>query len=95
MLQTKYDSIKNWDVQMVAIGPLGWPLSHVALHNVFMFDLVSLPCVVVATDDEKIAECCQGFGADVIMTSESCQNGRSLGYHHVANFHAMLVDLLT
>lgn len=31
--------------------------------------------VVVATDDEKIAECCRGFGADVIMTSESCRNG--------------------
>lgn len=29
----------------------------------------------VATDDEKIAECCRGFGADVIMTSESCRNG--------------------
>lgn len=32
--------------------------------------------LVVATDDEKIAECCQGFGANVIMTSESCRNGR-------------------
>uniref|UniRef100_M1AX86 Cmp-2-keto-3-deoctulosonate (Cmp-kdo) cytidyltransferase n=1 Tax=Solanum tuberosum TaxID=4113 RepID=M1AX86_SOLTU len=31
--------------------------------------------LVVATDDEKIAECCQGFGAEVIMTSESCRNG--------------------
>lgn len=31
--------------------------------------------VVVATDDNKIAECCRGFGADVIMTSESCRNG--------------------
>lgn len=31
--------------------------------------------VVVATDDDKIADCCRGFGADVIMTSESCQNG--------------------
>ncbi|XP_041026085.1 3-deoxy-manno-octulosonate cytidylyltransferase, mitochondrial-like [Juglans microcarpa x Juglans regia] len=31
--------------------------------------------LVVATDDERIAEICQGFGADVIMTSESCQNG--------------------
>ncbi|KAL6999504.1 3-deoxy-manno-octulosonate cytidylyltransferase [Sarracenia purpurea var. burkii] len=35
----------------------------------------TLDRVVVATDDEKIAECCQGFGAEVIMTSESCRNG--------------------
>ncbi|GMJ13894.1 CMP-KDO synthetase [Hibiscus trionum] len=36
--------------------------------------------LVVATDDEKIAECCRGFGADVIMTSESCQNGTERCY---------------
>ncbi|OIV99156.1 hypothetical protein TanjilG_01131 [Lupinus angustifolius] len=35
----------------------------------------TLDHVVVATDDEKIADCCRQFGADVIMTSESCQNG--------------------
>ncbi|CDP05912.1 unnamed protein product [Coffea canephora] len=35
----------------------------------------SLDHVVVATDDEKIADCCRGFGADVIITSESCRNG--------------------
>ncbi|XP_059661518.1 3-deoxy-manno-octulosonate cytidylyltransferase, mitochondrial [Cornus florida] len=35
----------------------------------------TLDRVVVATDDEKIADCCRGFGADVIMTSESCSNG--------------------
>lgn len=34
---------------------------------------------VVATDDERIAEICLGFGADVIMTSESCQNGEISG----------------
>ncbi|KAK3017576.1 hypothetical protein RJ639_006643 [Escallonia herrerae] len=35
----------------------------------------TLDQVVVATDDEKIADSCRGFGADVIMTSESCRNG--------------------
>ncbi|CAK8561279.1 unnamed protein product [Lathyrus sativus] len=35
----------------------------------------SLDHVVVATDDDKIADCCRNFGADVIMTSESCRNG--------------------
>ncbi|KAI4388144.1 hypothetical protein MLD38_000502 [Melastoma candidum] len=35
----------------------------------------TLDRVVVATDDEKIADCCRRFGADVIMTSESCRNG--------------------
>jgi CMP-2-keto-3-deoxyoctulosonic acid synthetase len=38
----------------------------------------SLDHVVVATDDERIADCCRGFGADVIMTSESCRNGTDL-----------------
>ncbi|KAB1201050.1 3-deoxy-manno-octulosonate cytidylyltransferase, mitochondrial [Morella rubra] len=31
--------------------------------------------LVVATDDDRIAEICLGFGADVIMTSESCRSG--------------------
>jgi len=34
-----------------------------------------LQAVVVATDDERIAECCREFGAFVVMTSENCQNG--------------------
>lgn len=35
----------------------------------------SLQAIVVATDDDRIADCCRGFGADVVMTSENCQNG--------------------
>lgn len=31
--------------------------------------------VVVATDDDRIRDAAQGFGADVVMTSEDCQNG--------------------
>ena len=42
--------------------------------------------LVVATDDDKIAECCRGFGAHVIMTSESCRNGSQLGFEFLANF---------
>ncbi|KAG0462531.1 hypothetical protein HPP92_021007 [Vanilla planifolia] len=35
----------------------------------------TLDHVVVATDNETIAKCCREFGADVVMTSESCKNG--------------------
>lgn len=31
--------------------------------------------VYVATDDERIAEVARGFGADVVMTDEACENG--------------------
>lgn len=31
--------------------------------------------VVVATDDARIRDVAEGFGADVVMTSEACQNG--------------------
>eukprot|EP00897_Mesotaenium_endlicherianum_P000934 jgi/Mesen1/10841/ME000093S10356 len=35
----------------------------------------TLHAVVVATDDERIADCCRGFGARVVMTSSNCANG--------------------
>lgn len=31
--------------------------------------------IVVATDDDRIREACEAFGADVVMTSETCRNG--------------------
>ncbi len=31
--------------------------------------------VVVATDDERIAEAVRGFGGEIVMTSDSCENG--------------------
>lgn len=31
--------------------------------------------VVVATDDDRIRDACEGFGAEVVMTSEQCGNG--------------------
>ncbi|KAF5818858.1 putative 3-deoxy-manno-octulosonate cytidylyltransferase [Helianthus annuus] len=34
----------------------------------------------VPADDGKFAECCCGFGADMIMTAESCRNSVRLYY---------------
>lgn len=31
--------------------------------------------VVVATDDDRIKDHCEAFGAEVVMTSDTCQNG--------------------
>ncbi|MCU0907211.1 MAG: 3-deoxy-manno-octulosonate cytidylyltransferase [Rhodobacteraceae bacterium] len=33
------------------------------------------PRVVVATDDDRIADAARGFGAEVVMTSDTCRNG--------------------
>ncbi|TVU20316.1 hypothetical protein EJB05_36521 [Eragrostis curvula] len=52
---------------------LGKPMIQRTWERVMLAS--SLDHVVVATDDERIAECCRGFGADVIMTAESCKNG--------------------
>ena len=38
----------------------------------------SLDALVVATDDERIAEVCRAAGAEVVMTSEACPNGGAL-----------------
>ncbi|XP_022866768.1 3-deoxy-manno-octulosonate cytidylyltransferase, mitochondrial-like [Olea europaea var. sylvestris] len=46
----------------------------------------SLDEVVVVTDDNKIVECYRGFGADVILTSESCQ----IGTEHCNEVHQKL-----
>ncbi len=35
----------------------------------------TLQKVVVATDDERIAEACRQAGAEVVMTSSECRNG--------------------
>lgn len=36
---------------------------------------VSIARIVIATDDERIAETARGFGAEVVMTPGSCRNG--------------------
>lgn len=41
--------------------------------------------VVVATDDARIRDHAEGFGAEVVMTSESCRNGTERCAEAVAN----------
>ena len=38
-------------------------------------DVAGVDKVVVATDDVRIAQAAEAFGADVVMTSTTCQNG--------------------
>ncbi|WP_299983674.1 manno-octulosonate cytidylyltransferase [uncultured Ruegeria sp.] len=42
--------------------------------------------VVVATDDDRIREAAEGFGAEVVMTSDTCRNGTE----RCAETHAVL-----
>lgn len=41
--------------------------------------------VVVATDDDRIRSAAQGFGAEVVMTSETCRNGTERCAEALAN----------
>ena len=41
--------------------------------------------VVVATDDDRIRDHAEGFGAEVVMTSEACRNGTERCAEAVAN----------
>lgn len=44
--------------------------------------------VFVATDDERIAAACSGFGVGVIMTSPQCRNGTERCAEALATLHA-------
>ncbi len=52
--------------------------------------------VVVATDDDRIREAAQAFGAQVVMTSESCANGTercAQAYEVLGENHDIVVNL--
>ncbi|KAL8505891.1 hypothetical protein ACS0TY_016931 [Phlomoides rotata] len=71
IIPARYASSRFQGKPLVSI--LGKPMIQRTWERAKM--AASLDHVVVATDDYKIAECCKGFGADVVMTSESCRNG--------------------
>lgn len=43
--------------------------------------------VYVVTDDERIADCCAGFGVGVLMTSSHCRNGTERCAEALAQLH--------
>ena len=52
--------------------------------------------VVVATDDDRIREAAEAFGAEVVMTSEQCQNGTERcaeAYANLGETHEIVVNL--
>jgi 3-deoxy-manno-octulosonate cytidylyltransferase (CMP-KDO synthetase) len=51
--------------------------------------------VVVATDDARIREMAEGFGAEVVMTSETCRNGteRCAEVLEIVGTHDVVVNL--
>ncbi|WP_415922376.1 3-deoxy-manno-octulosonate cytidylyltransferase [Tateyamaria sp. SN6-1] len=59
-------------------------------------EVSGVDCVVVATDDDRIAEACAGFGAEVVMTSETCANGTERcaeAYDVLGADHEIVVNL--
>lgn len=60
---------------MMKLLPIGLTLLDFSYNFCLSSLFISSFFAVVATDDEKIAECCRGFGADVVITSAECRNG--------------------
>ena len=52
---------------------LGVPMIIRTYHQALK--ATALHAVVVATDDERIADVCRAAGAEVVMTSRDCPNG--------------------
>jgi len=55
--------------------PLAMILGKPMIQRVYERALSVFSDVWVATDDARIADCCRSFGANFVMTSESCRSG--------------------
>ena len=51
----------------------------------------TLDIVLIATDDEKVKQVCEGFGAKVVLTSPACQSGSDRISQAVKNIPAAIV----
>ena len=57
------------------VGASGESKSLIERSWLAALDVAGADYVAVTTDDERIREVAEGFGADVIMTSSECRNG--------------------
>lgn len=59
-------------------------------------DVNGVARVVVATDDARIKDACEAFGAEVVMTAASCKNGTERcaeAYANLGQEHEIVVNL--
>ena len=78
-------------------GATGKPMTLIERSWRAAMSVSGVDRVVVATDDDRIRAAAEGFGAEVVMTSESCANGTERcaeahdrlggGYEIVVNLH--------
>ena len=79
MIPARYQSVRFPGKPLVKI--LGVPMVVRTWQQACLCKTLSK--VVVATDDERIAEACSQEGAEVVMTSVSCANGRLCAHHGI------------
>ncbi|MEM9223204.1 MAG: manno-octulosonate cytidylyltransferase [Pseudomonadota bacterium] len=75
-IPARYESSRYPGKPLVALrGASGTPKTLVQRTYEAAAAARGIDRVIVATDDERIASHCRGFGAEVMMTSPSCRNG--------------------
>ncbi|MEM1352883.1 MAG: 3-deoxy-manno-octulosonate cytidylyltransferase, partial [Pseudomonadota bacterium] len=76
VIPARYASTRYPGKPLVSLrGATGDSRSLIARSWGAAIEVKSVDRVVVATDDTRIAEACAAFGAEVVMTSDSCENG--------------------
>jgi 3-deoxy-manno-octulosonate cytidylyltransferase (CMP-KDO synthetase) len=76
VIPARYASSRYPGKPLVALtGAGGAALSLIQRSWMAAMQVQGVDRVVVATDDARIREHAEGFGAEVVMTSESCRNG--------------------
>ncbi len=90
VIPARYASSRYPGKPLVALKGAGG-VSHTLIERSWRaaMSVTGVDRVVVATDDDRIRDACEAFGADVVMTSETCANGTE----RCAEAHNMLGEV--